>query len=412
MSQVKVDPLQGRVRDNPSNGEPGNNSTTSISKQGQSGAAYRIPEFPKEFNKKFLKSSDWRYLSILVLSFLFNFLGLNFLVNYYKDKSDDDFIIRIQNHYASRFLADTYPHQDEPALSEGYRNLLRSASEWAESLAEETFDPAKIDETLPLIMPEPDRPRETSFEERNLARESVAARRRRSIAILRDDVKTIGLLGILTTGSGLVQADAVEDILAYADSTAMNLHKKIENVKSLHVPRPGVDFYGQGLGEDKNVYVRARRERARRVLVSGVATDEIVENLAEAREQRVEKTEKLEDIPQETRTYAGLVSQTRPVYERRSVERIRRVVMSHNPAIQDCYRRELKENPDLKGKITVRFAIDPEGYVVEAEIVNSTFHLPRLENCIVRRIARWNDFARVSPEQGIVSIKHTYIFGY
>ncbi|MDQ7065250.1 MAG: AgmX/PglI C-terminal domain-containing protein [candidate division KSB1 bacterium] len=412
MSQVKVDPLQGRVMDNPSNGEPGNNSTSSISQQGQFSAAYQIHEFPKEFNKKFLKSSDWRYLSILLFSFIFNFMLLNFLVNYYKDKSDEDFIIRIQNHYASRFLADTFQEQDQPALSEGYRNLLRSASEWAESLAEETFDPAKIDETLPLIMPEPDKQRETSFEERNLARESVAARRRRSIAILRDDVKTIGLLGILTTGSGLVQVDAVEDILAHADSTAMNLHKKIENVKSLRVPRPGEDFYGQGLGEDKNVYVRVRRQRARRVLVSGVAADEIVENLAEAREQRVEKTDKLEDIPQETRTYAGLVSQTRPVYERRSVERIRRVVMSHNPAIQDCYRRELKENPELKGKITVRFSIDPEGYVVEAEIVESTFNLPRLENCIVRRIVRWNDFARVSPEQGIVSIKHTYIFGY
>jgi len=410
VSQVKVDPAQDRVMDNPSKGEPGNHSS-SHSQHGQWAAAYRIHEFPKEFNKNFLKSSDWRYLTILLFSFIFNFAVLNFLVDYYKDRSDEDFIIRIQNHYASRFLADTYREEEEAALSEGYRNLLRSASEWAESLAEETFDPAKIDDTLPLIMPEPDKPRETSFEERNLARESIAARRQRSMAVLRDDVKTIGLLGVLTTGSGLVEVEAVEDILAYADSAAMNLHKKIENVKSLRVPRPGVDYYGQGLGDDKNVYVRARRERARRVLVSGVAADEIVENLAEAREQRVEKTETLEDIPQETRRYAGLVSQRRPIYERRSVERIRRVVMSHNPAIQDCYRRELKENPDLKGKITVRFSIAPEGYVIEAEIVESTFNLPRLENCIVRRIVRWNDFARVSPEQGVVSIKHTYIFG-
>ncbi len=376
-------------------------------------------KFPKELNKNYIASADWRFLGILFFSFLFHIVFIYVLETHLKNLDESEFIIKIQNQYASRFLSETY-QQEQPNEQPGYQNLLLSASEYVDELVQETFDPSHIADPLPLITPVPDLPgarRERSFEERAMARESTARYRKRSMAVLRDQVKSIGLLGIITSGSGLVSVEEVEDILNYADTSAMNIQEKIAQVRSLKVPRPGVDYFGKGLGDDPNVYVKSRNPRARRVLASGIKGNDFAASLAETQTQHVRRTENFEDTRQldEEEPIAGLSSRPKIIYDRWDINRIRNVVLAHSPAIQDCYRSQLKYNPGLKGKIMVRFTIDVNGRVTEAEILRTEMNVEdvsELEQCILQRMLRWNDFGRVSPDQGKVSIRHTYVFEY
>jgi outer membrane biosynthesis protein TonB len=86
--------------------------------------------------------------------------------------------------------------------------------------------------------------------------------------------------------------------------------------------------------------------------------------------------------------------------------------MAHSPAIRDCYRAQLKNNPQLKGKVEVRFKISHLGYVNQVTIMSSTIDLPELHSCILSKIARWRDFGRVDASMGEVTLRQTYVFGY
>ena len=96
----------------------------------------------------------------------------------------------------------------------------------------------------------------------------------------------------------------------------------------------------------------------------------------------------------------------------RSPDAIQEVLISHNAAIRYCYERELKRNPTLKGKITVRITIGSEGAVNNAEIVSSTLNSERVERCILARIRLWNDFQPIEEAEGEVTFRQVYTFGY
>ena len=96
----------------------------------------------------------------------------------------------------------------------------------------------------------------------------------------------------------------------------------------------------------------------------------------------------------------------------RNSDEVSEVVNSHNAAIQYCYQRELKRNPDLKGKLVVRFVINPSGKVKDVKIISSTINNPRVERCVVNRIRRWDDFGAIDPAKGDATFRQVYTFGY
>jgi hypothetical protein len=51
-----------------------------------------------------------------------------------------------------------------------------------------------------------------------------------------------------------------------------------------------------------------------------------------------------------------------------SMEIIRQVIHSHRDQIKYCYSKELTRNPNLAGKVTVKFTISPKGYVSQASV--------------------------------------------
>lgn len=96
----------------------------------------------------------------------------------------------------------------------------------------------------------------------------------------------------------------------------------------------------------------------------------------------------------------------------RSPEAIQEVLLEHNSAIRYCYERELKRNPNLKGKLSVRITVGADGHVTKAEIVNSTLNNARVERCILARIRLWKDFHPIDSGEGEITFRQIYAFGY
>ncbi len=89
-------------------------------------------------------------------------------------------------------------------------------------------------------------------------------------------------------------------------------------------------------------------------------------------------------------------------------EIIRRVVRRHRNEIRYCYEKQLQKNPDLAGKVEVKFVISATGSVQFASVLNSTLGDDAVGKCITKRVKRW-----VFPEPkggGIVAVKYPFMF--
>lgn len=68
---------------------------------------------------------------------------------------------------------------------------------------------------------------------------------------------------------------------------------------------------------------------------------------------------------------------------------IARVIQSQLGQIKYCYERQLSANPDLYGKVLVKFTIGATGQVVAQMVGNTSLNNAMVEGCILRRIAGW-----------------------
>jgi outer membrane biosynthesis protein TonB len=87
---------------------------------------------------------------------------------------------------------------------------------------------------------------------------------------------------------------------------------------------------------------------------------------------------------------------------------IKKILKRYTGQVKACYERQLKNDPDLGGKVTVSFVIQTNGKVADAEIlVNTTDNVP-LENCILKVIRK----IRVSGdlEEDIAVESYPFIF--
>ena len=95
----------------------------------------------------------------------------------------------------------------------------------------------------------------------------------------------------------------------------------------------------------------------------------------------------------------------------RSAEVLNRAIGEHNQSIQDCYKQALRNNPNLKGTLELRFILTPEGEIEHVEIISSSLAEPEMERCIIERMKRWRNFQPIQPLQGNRTYRLRYIFG-
>jgi TonB family protein len=88
---------------------------------------------------------------------------------------------------------------------------------------------------------------------------------------------------------------------------------------------------------------------------------------------------------------AGQVKDFAPEVESSKVDReaLARYVKQRLKAIQNCYEKELKRNPSLRGKVVVRFSITPSGRSGDIEVEENTLGNDAVASCIRTVIRGW-----------------------
>lgn len=93
----------------------------------------------------------------------------------------------------------------------------------------------------------------------------------------------------------------------------------------------------------------------------------------------------------------------------RSKASIMRVVMQNIAALRHAYNKRLREKPGLKGKVTVKFAIDEYGKVIFCQVVESTMGDSDLEAEIASKIRRWI-FEKIDKPGDVTEVVYPFVF--
>jgi TonB family protein len=106
---------------------------------------------------------------------------------------------------------------------------------------------------------------------------------------------------------------------------------------------------------------------------------------------------------------SGRVQEQTPEIDSSDVDReaLARYVKARKSAIQNCYERELKRNPSLKGRVVVRFSITPAGRSAEIEIEENSLGNEAVASCIRTVIRTW--VFPFKPSSG-VTVSYPFVF--
>ena len=214
------------------------------------------------------------------------------------------------------------------------------------------------------------------------------------------EVSSKGLLGLLTGSGEHAKGEGIKDVLGEAGATRGDLEKALGELDGLkRSGKPGESgIITQGKGKATQKGTRA---------TEGAGIDELIAGKGQVTSTDVHRSgnivvEQVSAIADER----GIKS------ESRDPDQVSEVINRHNSSIQYCYQRELKQNPDLRGKMVVRFTVTPAGEVKDVKIISSTLNSPRAERCVITRIKRWDDFGAIDPSKGDATFRQVYTFGY
>jgi TonB family protein len=91
-----------------------------------------------------------------------------------------------------------------------------------------------------------------------------------------------------------------------------------------------------------------------------------------------------------------------------SREVIRRSIRRHINEVRFCYEQGLARNPELAGRVSIRFIISPSGAVTSSTVAESTLGDRTAEDCVARAVQR---VAFPEPEGGgVVIVTYPFVF--
>jgi TonB family protein len=362
-----------------------------------------VADFPKVFEKGLWEHFDKRFISVLAASLLGNFLIIAFLVMKAPQELSNKDIARIQDRFAKLVLDKQPPAEPEVKFAE--------ATPAKELPPEKTVTLANQG-SVRTSGGRPGFSTTTSAATSGIATgvegggvEAPGATGHRTREQISSDVSRSGILGLLTSNSGLASGDAAEDVLNDNNAPATNLDEALSKVSSSGLRRGSAADAEKPLGSSGG---NGREVRGSRATNAG-GIDALVQGLGEGRAQGVQRSGGLE------------VGSGEPLIEEsedgkatgsRDRDAVAAVVAKHTSAIQFCYQRELKRSPNLKGKVVVRFVITPQGAIESVTILSSTLSNATVESCIAERIKRWDDFGAIDPAKGNTTFRQVYTFGY
>ncbi len=361
-----------------------------------------VADFPKVFEKRLWEHFDKRFISVLAASLVGNVLIIAFLVMNAPQQLSNKDIARIQDRFAKLVLDKQPPAEPEVKFAEATP---------APEPPPETTVPANSGN----VRTSGERPgisSATNAVQSGLATgvagggvEAPGSTGRRTREQISSDVSRSGILGLLTSNSGLASGEAAEDVLSGNNAPATNLDEALSKVSGSGLRRGSAADADKPLGSGGG---NGREVRGSRATNAG-GIDALVQGLGEGRAQGVQRSGGFEVGGEEPLIEEGEDGKATGTRDRDAVAAI---VAKHTSAIQFCYQRELRRSPNLKGKVVVRFVITPQGTVESVTILGSTLGNPTIENCIAERIKRWDDFGAIDPAKGNTTFRQVYTFGY
>lgn len=378
--------------------------------------AFKIDKFPKEFKKNFFQTIDKTFTAFLLLSIFLNIGTILFLKKYLPSETDTRAINRIQENYAKLLLKSSAssPAYSFDTGSSSYKinsKMISGLSKWMDVYTNSIIETIK--NIPPLEVPETATgPKETSLpsrEELAEARRSANMRRSASSQQIEREVNSVGLLGLISRDAKVMDQEYVDDLLEYASENSEQLSKVLNKLSKIEVPRYGSSGYLKrirGTSEAGDA-IAARGGR----VTTDAETKDVVDNIAplsDVKTTSIERNVQFEEVPS---SYLDKLADISTKSKTRSAQDVLKIVQNHTRALQDCYKQELKYDPSIKGKIVVRFVIDPDGLVATASIVSSTLNSPRMEGCILTRVKGWRDFPPCAPEVGDKTYRQAFSFG-
>jgi hypothetical protein len=96
-----------------------------------------------------------------------------------------------------------------------------------------------------------------------------------------------------------------------------------------------------------------------------------------------------------------------PAHDSLTPEIIQRIVRSHFGTLRRCYEDGLRNNPNLRGRVSVTFVIGRDGTV--SNVSNSGSDMPdgAVVSCVVRG---FHELSFPQPDRGIVKVTYPIVF--
>jgi TonB family protein len=225
--------------------------------------------------------------------------------------------------------------------------------------------------------------------QRAVARKAVE----RQVARVEQKIRTVGVLGMLTGVGGTAKGPMVVDVLGAVrggKEHMQDLDKALDGISGLQKAE-NVATMEQKLVKSKDVTAGPNRASID-MIIAGIGAAQS-KDLAKQGDFVISKPEAIEG--------AGAVS------SKRDTRAINDVVLSHKSSVKMSYEKFLKRDPNLAGKITIRFTITAAGTVSNVEVLENSTGNTDLEGEIIRKIQMWK-FDPV-PE-GDATVTYPFVF--
>jgi TonB family protein len=346
---------------------------------GTGAAAFRLTGFPKEFERNIWEDLDKRYVLIMLGSWIFVF-GFAIMLQT-MDYDQSALAAKARQNYLDKF----YQAQivSEPVAQE---------EETGAGVGDEEEAPKEEDARAERDRGRTAETRGPSAREIADQRRAAAAQRGAARREMENQIAGTGVLGLLSAAGGGGSGDAVVDVLGEAGTGTGDLGEVLSGVGGLATASAS----GQ----------RSRLGSRGGGRVDGSAdVNELLSGIGTAGSANIGRQGSI-SMALDAADVSGKGSKS----ANRSGEELSRVINSHNDAIEYCYKKESKLNPNLKGDIQVEFTVGFDGRVKSARIVRSSMRNKSVEDCISSRIRGWR-FKPIDRKEGDVVVRQKYIFG-
>jgi len=343
---------------------------------------FKLVAFPREFERNFWEDLDRRYYIILLSSLAIVYGMIIFMAN--TEYSSDYIENQIREKYLKKFYEAEFV--TEAPVTE--------AEEGGPGIGEEEKEeePEKDERAIKDEGKRTEVKGQSAAERRADAR-AAAKRRGQQRASMEQSIAGQGVFAELSAGGSGGSGAAVADVLGDADAGGFG---NLDNVLS------GVGGLQTATSSSKRSQLGARQLGG----ASGTAgIDDLIEGgVGQTSSKSIARRGNF-SIKFEKGSVSGKASKTTS----RSAEAIGRVVTKHQDAIENCFRKEARLNPNLKGSLSVQFTIKANGKVARARVVKSTLKNRKVESCVKRRVGGWR-FQAINPKEGDVTFRQKFVF--